>query len=95
MVSQSDCSVIKKEDLKQRKLDNLFDELNLFQELNSNRIKIFDSYNTLCPKYYCKVYDKKNNIIYYRDETHLTIEGAKKLNPTLKQFIYKVYLNSI
>lgn len=95
MVSQSDCSLIKKEDLKQRKLYNLFDELNLFQQLNSNRIKIFDSYNTLCPKYYCKVYDKKNNIIYYRDESHLTIEGAKKLNPALKQFIYEVYLNPI
>jgi peptidoglycan/LPS O-acetylase OafA/YrhL len=95
IVSQTDCSVIKQEDLQTRDLNNLFNELNIFQKLNNNRIKIFDSYNELCPGYSCKVYDKKNDIIYYRDKTHLTIEGAKLLTPSLKGFIYKVYLNPI
>ena len=95
IISQSDCSVIKKEDLEKRGLNNLFIELNLFQELNKNRIKIFDSYNSLCHDYLCKVYDKKNDIIYYRDKDHLTVEGAKQLIPSLKEFINRVYLNPI
>jgi hypothetical protein len=95
IVSQSDCSIIKNKDLEKRGLNNLFIELNLFQELNKNRVKIFDSYNSLCNGNSCKVYDKKNDIIYYRDKDHLTVEGAKQLIPFLRQFIYRVYLNPI
>jgi hypothetical protein len=93
IVSRSDCSIIKNKDIEKRGLNNVFNELKLFQELSKNRIKIFDSYNSLCPEDTCKIYDKINDIIYYRDQTHLTVEGARQLIPLLKKFIYKFYLN--
>ena len=72
------------------KLNN---ELGKLQKKHS-KIHIFDSYRTLCPLDKCKIYDKDNDMLYFMDKTHLSIEGAMSLKDDLEAFlINKIRLN--
>lgn len=92
IVQNIDCFINKEKDMKNRNLYNLFKQLYLFKENNHSRIKVFDSYNSLCPKNLCTIYSKKDGIIFYRDDTHLVPEGAKKLVPNIILFIKNNYI---
>ena len=82
---QINCKIIKSEDFKARNLSELNNKLKKFKN-TSNKIYIFDSYNTLCPLDKCKVYDKYNDIIFYMDNTHLSLEGARYIKLDIEQF---------
>ncbi len=86
LIQQINCSVDKYQDYKTRSLDNLFVEIENFK-INNNRTFIFDSYNNLCPQKKCKVYDKDLDLLFYRDKSHLVVEGSETLIPKFKEFI--------
>ena len=53
-------------------------------------VHIFDSYNALCQKNKCTVYNKDKDLLFYRDRSHLTVKGSETLVPNFDQFINKL-----
>ena len=51
----------------------------------------FDPYNIICPDKFCKVYDKKKNLITHRDDSHLTKEGSMLMRESFLKFYKKTY----
>ena len=49
-------------------------------------IKIIDVYNTICPMKNCSINQIENNILVFRDKTHLTKEGTDLLK---KNVVFK------
>ena len=52
---------------------NLEIEKLTYDSLNFN---YFDPYKLICPQKICKVFDNQRNLLIYRDDSHLTIEGS-------------------
>jgi len=90
---QIDCSLNKNIDFSNRNLFKLNNELIKLQTKHP-KIHIFDSYRTLCPLDKCKIYDKDNDMLFFMDKTHLSIEGAMSLKDDLESFLTnKIRLN--
>ena len=85
---QIDCYSSKKIDYKKRDLKTLNNQL-LELEKKYKNIHIFDSYNTLCPKEKCMVYNKEKNMLIFMDKTHLSVDGSSVLVKSLKSFLNK------
>lgn len=85
---QIDCYSSKKIDYKKRDLKTLNNKL-LELEKKYKNIHIFDSYNTLCPKEKCMVYNKEKNMLIFMDKTHLSVDGSSVLVKSLKSFLNK------
>ena len=58
----------------------------------SNKIFFYNPYKGICPKKKCYVYNKEEDLLTHRDDSHLTIEGSKLLVPHFYTY-YKNYLN--
>ena len=80
------CSTGKKEDLLRRK--RIFEILKKVEEEMSN-FYIYDSYHELCPESKCKIYDKKNDIIYFFDSNHLSVQKSKMLVSHFEKWFIK------
>ena len=89
LIQQIDCKIDKNLDYEKRFLDKLFKEIEKFSSKNS-RINIFDSYEALCPKAMCTVYNKSKDLLFYRDASHLVVEGSETLVPKFEKFIKKL-----
>ena len=85
---QINCEIIKKKDIQIRNLKTLNTQITDLKTSYPN-VYLFDSYNLLCPIEKCKIYDKSNDILYYMDKTHLSIEGAMTLTEKLSLFVDK------
>jgi len=86
LIQQINCVVDKYEDYKKRNLNTLFEQIeNLV--LKNNNIFLFDSYEHLCPRRKCTIYNKKKDKLFFRDATHLSIEGSESLLVNFKKFI--------
>ncbi len=85
---QIDCYSSKKIDYKKRNLKILNYKLFGLEEKYKN-IHIFDSYNTLCPKEKCLVYNKAINKLIFMDKTHLSVDGSYVLVKSLRSFLNK------
>jgi len=83
---QINCEIIKKKDIQIRNLKTLNNQITDLKTSYPN-VYLFDSYNLLCPIEKCKIYDKSNDILYYMDKTHLSIEGAMTLTEKLSLFV--------
>ncbi len=92
LIQQIDCSVDKVHDFNRRSLENLFNEIENFN-MKNEKVFIFDSYNTLCPNKKCKVYDKDKDLLFYRDASHLVVEGSEFLAPKFEEFIKNLKSN--
>ena len=57
----------------------------------SDKIFFYDPYKGICAKKICHVYNKKKDLLTHRDDSHLTIEGAKLLVP----HFYNFYRNNL
>jgi hypothetical protein len=80
------------DDLNKRNLKSL--NLKIKKLINNNpNFDYFDPYNLICPSRICKVFDKKTNIIIYRDNSHLTIEGSSLMSEDFMRFYIKTYEN--
>ena len=84
--------------MKKRDLDRLFFEMVNFKKKYDDNVFIFNSYESLCPKIKCKIYDKINDILFYRDETHLAFQGSEYLIIYFQEFIeqlkkIKIYID--
>ena len=93
LIQQIDCDIDKILDIKKRSLKKLFYEMENFRLKNKN-VYIFDSYEALCPNSKCIVYKKDQDLLFYRDKSHLVIEGSETLVPKFNQFIDKVKNNN-
>ena len=82
---QIDCIFNKDIDIQKRELVKLNDELNNIK-LSNKKVYLFDSYNSICPKNSCKIYDKNEDILYYMDNTHLSNQGSQMLQKDIEQF---------
>lgn len=92
---QTNCIIKKKTDIEKRNLSKLNNELKNLKKLDK-RIYLFDSYNTICPKEYCNIYDLDKNLLYYMDNTHLSNEGSQMLQKDIEQFFLKhININNI
>ena len=54
---------------------------------NFENVFFFNTSKALCPNDKCFIYDSKNDLIVYRDQSHLTKEGANLLLNKLNNFI--------
>ncbi len=89
LIQQIDCTIDKNSDYEKRSLDKLFKEIENFK-LKNNRINVFDSYEALCPKTKCIIYDKNKDLLFYRDASHLIVEGSETLVPKFEKFVKKI-----
>ena len=80
---QINCFLFKNLDYSDRNLKELNEELN---KIKSEKVYLFDSYNTICPMEKCPIYDKNKDILYFMDNTHLSIEGSNALKKEIKFF---------
>ena len=87
-VQQINCSFDKNTDIKIRNLDELNKKINLLAR-KYLRVKVFNPYDKLCPLEKCSIYSKKNDLLYYRDNSHLSKEGSKTLINSFTDF-YKL-----
>ena len=94
LIQQIDCSINKSEDFEKRSLGKLFDEIKIFKREN-DRVFLFDSYQALCPGRKCKIYDKDKDLLFYKDESHLIVEGSKTLKFKFYEFIEKLKKNNL
>ena len=53
---------------------------------------LFDSFNILCPKNECSIYNKNKDLIILRDQSHLTKEASLLLKDKFEIFIKKKLL---
>jgi hypothetical protein len=90
-IQKKECFIDKESDWKKRNLQKLSASLIGMQNEYPNKVKIFDSYNSICPTFQCKIYDKEKDIIYYVDDLHYSIEGANELKDELMKFILSNY----
>ena len=86
---QINCSIEKMRDIKKRNLSELNNKLNNLNNFNK-KVHLFDSYNSICPKKYCNIYDLNKDILYYMDNTHLSNEGSQMLQKDIEHF-FKSY----
>tara|TARA_B100000787_G_C16184469_1_gene293781 strand:- start:156 stop:2033 length:1878 start_codon:yes stop_codon:yes gene_type:complete len=93
LVQQINCTIKKTLDIEKRNLDKLFFQMEIFRKKNYNNVFIFNSYNTLCPDDNCKIYDKKNDLLFFRDEGHLAIDGTEFLINYFQDFIEQLQVN--
>ena len=82
---QTDCIFEKNIDIKRRELVKLNNELNNLKSSNK-KVYLFDSYNSICPENFCKIYDKNKDILYYMDNTHLSNQGSQMLQKDIEHF---------
>ncbi len=52
-------------------------------------VYLFDSFNILCPKNECSIYNKDKDLIILRDQSHLTKEASFLLKDKFENFIKK------
>ena len=90
LIQQINCTVEKNLDMKKRDLKKLFFEIENFKKIDDDNIFIFNSYKALCPTAECIIYDKINDKLFYRDETHLAIQGSEFLITYFQEFIEKL-----
>ena len=81
-ITQTDC-FIEYNDFKLKKITDDINKLNK----NFDNVFFFNTSKALCPDDKCFIYDKKNDLIVYRDQSHLTKEGANLLLNKLNNFI--------
>tara|TARA_Y100000768_G_scaffold301817_1_gene235653 strand:+ start:1875 stop:3740 length:1866 start_codon:yes stop_codon:yes gene_type:complete len=85
---QTNCNFSKNIVYKNQKIEKLNLELKKLISTNKN-VYLFDSYNLICPNKLCKIYDKNNDVLYYMDNTHLSIEGSQMLQKDINLFFQK------
>ena len=89
LIKKYNCSVSKEKDMNLRKYHKLNKRMKKFQ--NNNNVEVFYSYEKLCPKKECVVYDKEKDILMYRDQIHLTKEAIRSIKDDLSNFLYEKY----
>lgn len=91
LIQRKDCFLDKNEVIKKRKLDKLFLEMYTFEKKFKDTVFVFNSFEALCPKpnLFCQIYNKNDDLLIYRDESHIIYEGAKSIMYNFKKFIYK------
>ena len=70
LIQQKTCKIDKNLDFKKRSLNKLFKEIENFISTN-NQIFIFDTYEILCPKSECAIYDKTKDLLLLRCESFI------------------------
>ncbi len=86
MVQKRSCEIDTHKDKKNRKLDNLLNEIDELIVKDSD-IYFYNSYKHLCSINKCFSYNAEKNFLMLRDSNHLSIEAAESLVPSLKKFV--------
>ena len=80
------CYINTKEDLKR-----IFDiQKVLFEVAKENtNVFLFDPYKSICnlESDLCAMYQKDKNLLYFRDDDHLSVEGSEYLSKSFKIFL--------
>ena len=63
----------------QRRINVVNEKLEKISTLFSN-VKLFDFNDLICKNENCNLYNKKNNLIYFTDNTHITLEFAEVIS---------------
>ena len=63
----------------QRRINVVNEKLEKISTLFSN-VKLFDFNDLICKNESCNLYNKKNNLIYFTDNTHITLEFAEVIS---------------
>jgi len=91
MVQRKDCFMDKNQDIQKRQLNELFLQIYKFEKNFKDRVFVFNSFQALCPSLnpLCPIYNKKNDLLIYRDDNHITYEGAKSIMYDFKKFLFE------
>ena len=93
LISKTNCTSSKQGDFKKRNLEKINNKLTNLEKKYKN-LHIFDSYNALCPDKKCPIYKVHEDILYYVDNNHLSMEGSRLLANRLLIFFEREYINS-
>ena len=89
-IKNIDCAYESSNDIINRNLEVL--NLKIKKLVDSNySFNYFDPYYAICPDVLCKAFDKKDNLITHRDNSHLTIEGSILMKDKFLDFYNKKY----
>jgi len=58
-----------------------------------NNVALFDFNDLICTSANCSLYNKKNDLIYFTDNTHLTFEFADLISDHFEEWFKSKYLN--
>ena len=58
-----------------------------------NNVALFDFNDLICTSANCSLYNKKNDLIYFTDNTHLTFEFADLISDHFEEWFKSTYLN--
>lgn len=86
-VQRKNCFIEKNETINKREINNLFKILEKYRIQNLNDFIIFNSFDFLCKNNKCPIYLKQSDILFYRDQSHLTYEGARTLLENFNQLL--------
>jgi peptidoglycan/LPS O-acetylase OafA/YrhL len=91
LIQNKGCFIDKNEDFKKRKLNFLFEAMYNFEKNYKDRVLVFNSYEALCShgNINCPIYNKISRTLIFRDQTHITYEGAKSILDDFKKFLIK------
>ena len=92
LIKKVDCVNSKKTDWERRDLAKLNTELINLKKKHKN-LNVFNSYDILCPETNCPIYNREKDILYYIDNNHLSMEGARQLKSGLLTFFKVEYSN--
>ncbi len=76
--------------LDKNRIDEVNKKLYKLAELFSN-IKLFEFNNLVCGDKNCNLYDSKNNLIFFTDNTHLSYEFANVISPVFERWFKNEY----
>ena len=86
LIQKLECEINKIEDLNERNLQNIKDQMILLMQTNTN-LYFFDSYDALCPLLKCSVYNNNEDLLMLRDDKHLSYEGSLSISKKFKKFV--------
>ncbi len=92
LIKQKNCFYDSKIDKKNRKIQQLYNNINDKIKERKREINFYLPYDEICPTKICYSYNLKNDLITHRDDGHLTKEGSELLVNSFYKFLEKLKL---
>ncbi len=90
LIKQKNCFYDTSVDKKNRKIEQLYNEINVKIKARKREIGFYLPYDEICPTEICYSYNLANDLITHRDDGHLTKEGSELLVDSFYKFLNKL-----
>jgi peptidoglycan/LPS O-acetylase OafA/YrhL len=88
LVKNNSCSFNTDRDKLKRETDFIYKELLDIKNNTNSKVQFINVYSEICPRRICDIYDVNSDILIFRDKTHFSKEGAKKLLKNINSIVF-------